>query len=68
MTDPELFVVRIWRQLADGFRASVRRVDDEETRHFSNPDEVTQFLSGTAASAAPAPGASDPPAATKPTP
>lgn len=44
MTDPELFVVRIWRQLAGGFRASVRRVDDEEVRHFSQPDEVTRFL------------------------
>ena len=45
MSDPELFVVRIWRQLAGGFRASVRRVDEDETRHFSQPDEVTRFLS-----------------------
>jgi hypothetical protein len=49
MTDPELFLVRIWRQLAGGFHASVRRVDGEETRHFSKPDEVTQFLCDTAA-------------------
>ncbi len=67
MTDPELFVVRVWRHLEGRFRASVRRVDEEETRHFSRPDEVTQFLAGAAAPAAPAPGASDLPAAAKPT-
>ena len=44
MTDPELFVVRIWHQIAGGFRASVRRVDEEETRHFSDPGHVTSFL------------------------
>lgn len=66
MTDPELFVVRIWRQLAGGFRASVRRVDAEETRHFTRPDEVTQFLSDSASPAAPAPGTADLPATTKP--
>ena len=48
MSDPELFVVRVWRQLASGFRASVRRVDEEETRHFSEPDDVTRFLSAAA--------------------
>ena len=52
MTNPELFVVRIWRQLAGGFRASVRRVDEEETRHFSQPEEVTRFLSAAAAPSA----------------
>ena len=67
MTDPELFVVRVWRRLEGRFRASVRRVDDEETRHFSRPDEVTQFLCDAAASPAPMPGASDQPAAPKPT-
>lgn len=67
MTDSELFVVRVWRLLEGRFRASVRRVDDEETRHFSRPDEVTQFLSDAAASAVPVPGASDQPAAPKPT-
>jgi hypothetical protein len=45
MSDPELFVVRIWRQLASGFRASVRRVDGDETHHFSRPEEITCFLS-----------------------
>lgn len=45
MTDPEIFIVRIWRQLAGGFRASARRVDDEETHHFSQPNDVVRFLS-----------------------
>ena len=67
MTDPELFVVRVWRRLEGRFRASVRRVDEEETRHFSRPDEVTQFLSDAAAPAAPVPGESDLPAQAKPT-
>lgn len=46
MTDPEIFIVRIWRQLAEGFRASARRVDDEETHYFSQPDDVARFLRG----------------------
>lgn len=62
MADPELFVVRVWRRLEGRFRASVRRVDEEETRHFSRPDEVAQFLSDAAAPAMPAPGVSDSPA------
>ncbi len=44
MTHSELFIVRIWHQIAGGFRASVRRVDEEETRHFSRPEEVTRYL------------------------
>lgn len=44
MFDPQLFVVRIWREIAGGFRASVRRVDEEETRHFNQPDEVARFF------------------------
>ena len=44
MTHSDLFIVRIWHQIAGGFRASVRRVDEEETRHFSQPEEVTRYL------------------------
>ena len=44
MVDSTLFVVRIWRALAGGFRASVRRVDADETHHFDRPDAVTRFL------------------------
>jgi nucleoside-diphosphate-sugar epimerase len=48
MAESELFVVRIWRQIADGFRATVRRVDGDETRQFSRPEDVTRFLVDTA--------------------
>lgn len=44
MTHPELFIVRIWHQIAGGFRASVRRVDEEETCYFSHPEEFTNYL------------------------
>lgn len=47
MGESELFVVRIWRQLASDFRASVRRVDEDQTHHFSNPEEVARFLCAT---------------------
>ena len=56
MSDPELFVVRVWHRLVGGFRASVRRVDDEQTHHFSRPEEVVRFL----ASATPPDEPSDP--------
>lgn len=53
MTHSELFVVRIWHQLAGGFRATVRRVDEEQTRHFSQPEEVTHFLTAAAEAGSP---------------
>jgi hypothetical protein len=65
MNDPELFVVRIWRQVAAGFRASARRVDDEETHLFSRPDELTRFLATPTQASAAADAAAD--AAVKPT-
>lgn len=58
MSDTNLFVVRVWRQLASGFRASVRRVDNEQTNVFSQPDELARFL----CAPAPASGDSDAPA------
>ncbi len=67
MTDPEIFIVRIWRQLAGGFRATARRVEDEETRQFSQPEEVTRFLSAAVAPTTPtddAAHANTPPATT----
>lgn len=63
MTHSELFVVRIWHQIEGGFRASVRRVDEEETRHFSRPDDFTRFLAAVAESD-PVPGEVASPAAT----
>lgn len=44
MTDPEIFIVRIWRQLAGGFRASVRRVDEEQPHLFTAATQVARFL------------------------
>lgn len=44
MVESELFVVRVWRQLSSGFRASVRRVDEDQTHHFSRPEEMALFL------------------------
>ena len=44
MTDPEIFVVRIWRQLAGGFRASVRRVDEDQPHLFTAATQVARFL------------------------
>ncbi len=44
MAEPELFIVRVWSAAAGDFRASVRRVDEEETRHFSRPEDVTRCL------------------------
>jgi hypothetical protein len=44
MIDPEIFIVRIWRQLAGGFRASARRVDDEQAHFFTAADEVARFF------------------------
>jgi hypothetical protein len=44
MTDPEIFIVRIWRQFAVGFRASVRRVDEEQPHHFTAAAEMARFL------------------------
>jgi hypothetical protein len=45
MSESELFVVRVWCRPAGDFRATVRRVDGEQTHHFSRPDEVVRFLS-----------------------
>jgi hypothetical protein len=44
MTDPEIFIVRIWRQLAGGFRASVRRVDEEEAHLCTAADQVARLF------------------------
>ncbi len=44
MNDPEIFIVRIWRQLAGGFRASVRRVDEEQPHLFTAATQVARYL------------------------
>jgi hypothetical protein len=44
MAHLKLFVVRIWHPPAGGFRASVRRIDDNRMRHFVRADELARFL------------------------
>lgn len=56
MTDPEIFIVRVWRQLAAGFRASARRVDEEEAQFFSRPEAIARFLGERAGTADVTPG------------
>jgi hypothetical protein len=43
VNDSTLFVVRVWRQ-REAFRASVRRVEDEEARWFDSAQEVARYL------------------------
>lgn len=68
MTDPEIFIVRIWRELASGFRASARRVDDEETHHFARLDDIARFLATRVESGADADDTEPPPIARDATP
>ena len=45
MNDPDLYLVRVWH--ADrGFRASLRRVDEEEAHVFHSADAMARFLAG----------------------
>jgi hypothetical protein len=48
VNEAQLFVVRVWHQLS-GFRAAVRRVDCDETQLFTAPEQMTQYLVGSAA-------------------
>jgi hypothetical protein len=41
--ETQLYVVHVWRQRAR-FRASVRRVDCEETRLFTTPTQLARYL------------------------
>lgn len=50
MGETALYVVRVWRE-TDGFRAAVRRVEDEDTRLFDDATEVARYLEASAASA-----------------
>jgi hypothetical protein len=44
MGDAQLFLVRIWRHFSGSFRASVRRVDEEQSRLFTTADELARFF------------------------
>jgi len=43
MDDVLLYLVRVWNRI-DGFRASVRRADEEEAHVFDSPDALARFL------------------------
>jgi hypothetical protein len=47
-----LYVVRVWRE-TDGFRAAVRRVEDEDTRLFRAAEDVARYLESCASSVDP---------------
>jgi hypothetical protein len=53
VVETTLFVVRVWRRLAS-FRASVRRVDDEDTRLFERATDVARYLESCTPAADPA--------------
>lgn len=64
--ETQLFVVHVWRQRSR-FRASVRRVDSEQTLLFTTPTKLARYLSAAcgdadeAGSAAPNTGRSQTP-------
>jgi hypothetical protein len=43
MSEPTVFVVRVWRD-ATSFRATARPVDSDETVSFSEPSVLLRFL------------------------
>jgi hypothetical protein len=43
MSEPSVFIVRVWRGVTP-FRAAVRPVEEDETRVFSDPAELLCFL------------------------
>jgi hypothetical protein len=52
MDDAALFLVRVWHGRA-GFRASARRLDEEQAHLFSAPEELARHLALTPSSASP---------------
>ena len=44
MDDAILFLVRVWHQGQAGFRASARRVDEEDAHLFAEPDALARYL------------------------
>ena len=56
MGEVQVFVVRVWRH-RNGFRASVRGIDEEAPRVFDQPEQVSEFLRRAAEE--PSPGSDD---------
>jgi hypothetical protein len=44
MDDAILFLVRVWHQGQAGFRASARRVDEEDAHLFAEADALARYL------------------------
>ena len=44
MDDAILFLVRVWHQGQAGFRASARRVDQEDTHLFAEAGALARYL------------------------
>ena len=44
MDDATLFLVRVWHQGQAGFRASARRVDEEDAHLFAEADALARYL------------------------
>ncbi|MBL8318062.1 MAG: hypothetical protein JNJ42_06630 [Burkholderiaceae bacterium] len=59
MSEPRLFLVRVWQHLSQ-FRAAVRSVDQDEPRLFDEPAQLGEFLREASAEAPP-PAADDAP-------
>ncbi|MDP1690660.1 MAG: hypothetical protein Q8L49_01625 [Burkholderiaceae bacterium] len=57
MSEPRLFLVRVWQHLSQ-FRAAVRGVDEAEPRLFDEPAQLGEFLRQASAEA-PSPPAED---------
>ena len=43
MNEPELFLVRVWHPNG-GFRASARRLEEEQPRLFLDPAELVRYF------------------------
>jgi hypothetical protein len=54
MDDATLFLVRVWHQGQAGFRASARRVDEEDTLLFGEAEALARYLADAPLAVAPA--------------
>jgi len=54
MSEPRLFLVRVWQHLSQ-FRAAVRGVDQDEPRLFDEPAQLIEFLREASVDAPPPP-------------
>lgn len=68
MSEPRLFLVRVWQHLSQ-FRAAVRGLDQDEPRLFDQPAQLGEYLRAASADAPPpTPDAAAPTPTPTPTP